>query len=126
MFPNKFEYIFGFLCVWYANSPGLNTVIAEIVKTLYYRYSVSLIYGFRWGYQGLCNPKRYEPFVLTPQFVKGISEKGGTILGTARGGLDVDVAIQVCQDLGINQLYVIGGDGTHRGAIKIAQRIQEL
>jgi len=33
-----------------------------------------------------------------------------------RGGHDVDVILRFCANRGINQIYVIGGDGTHRGA----------
>ena len=32
------------------------------------------------------------------------------------GGHDVDIILRFCQNRGVNQLYIIGGDGTHRGA----------
>ena len=40
---------------------------------------------------------------------------GGTIFGSSRGGFDADKIIKALTDKGISQLYVIGGDGTHRG-----------
>lgn len=38
-----------------------------------------------------------------------------------RGGHDVDVILRFCATRGVNQLYIIGGDGTHRGAHAIYQ-----
>ena len=50
----------------------------------------------------------------------GIHHYGGTVLGSDRGGHDVDIIMRFLINRGINQLYVIGGDGTHRGANAIA------
>ena len=38
----------------------------------------------------------------------------GTILASSRGGFDLDIIINFLKKNKINQLYVIGGDGTHR------------
>ena len=38
------------------------------------------------------------------------------MLSSSRGGFDVEKIISFLVDNRINQLYVIGGDGTHRGA----------
>jgi 6-phosphofructokinase 1 len=68
--------------------------------------------------------------VLTPDVVANIHNIGGTILGSDRGGLvenspkDVDIILRFCLNRGINQLYIIGGDGTHRGADAIAKEAQ--
>lgn len=43
------------------------------------------------------------------------------MLGSARGGFDLDIIINFLLDYGINQLYIIGGDGTHRGANALAE-----
>lgn len=40
---------------------------------------------------------------------------GGTFLGSSRGGFDAPKMIQGLLDRGINQVYIIGGDGTQRG-----------
>lgn len=47
--------------------------------------------------------------------------QGGTILASARGGFDKDVIINFLLKRGINQVYIIGGDGTHRGANALAE-----
>ena len=58
---------------------------------------------------------------LTVESVADIHHSGGTILASSRGGFECDRIIGFLQDNRINQLYVIGGDGTHRGANKIAE-----
>lgn len=58
--------------------------------------------------------------VLSQQ-VRDIHTEGGSMLGVARGGFDEDKILEYIQKHGINQLYVVGGDGTHRGAYKISQ-----
>ena len=37
------------------------------------------------------------------------------MLGSSRGGFAGDKMIAALIEKGINQLYIIGGDGTHRG-----------
>ena len=103
--------------------PGINAVIREIYLTLTHLYGVETVYGIRSGYNGFSGWEALgedgAPVVLTESFVNLIQHKGGTVLGSSRGGLDVDRVIAVCQKLGISQLYIVGGDGTHRGAHKI-------
>ena len=48
------------------------------------------------------------------------------MLGTSRGGFDKDKIMQACIDKGINQLYIIGGDGTHRAADVLYQEASVL
>ena len=96
--------------------PGLNDVIAELFHTLYYGYGVDRIFGIRSGFRGF-HDERYKPWKpLTPESVRGIYDLGGTVLGSSRGGFDTDKIIRNCQAEGVNQVYIIGGDGTHRAA----------
>ncbi|MFW6366893.1 MAG: ATP-dependent 6-phosphofructokinase, partial [Spirochaetota bacterium] len=62
------------------------------------------------------------PFIqLDPSAVDDIHYDGGTILGSSRGGTDDMTAIvDALERMNINILYAIGGDGTQRGAHKIA------
>lgn len=101
--------------------PGLNDVIEELVKVLYYNYGCDVIYGIRNGYRGFWDPT-YRPFMkLSPVTVDNINQRGGTILGASRGGFDIEKILNAVSEFGINHLYIIGGDGTHRGANKIAE-----
>ena len=62
---------------------------------------------------------------LTPQEVTHIHKSGGTILGSSRGGFDADKILDSFVEQGINQVYLIGGDGTHRGINALIQRARE-
>ena len=74
----------------------------------------------RGGYNGFFEKEGYEPLNLTLETVTDCHHSGGTILASSRGGFDLEKIISFLTQYKINQLYVIGGDGTHRGANKIA------
>lgn len=62
---------------------------------------------------------------LTPEIVDTIHHQGGTFLRSARGGFNADNILLWCQKNSINQIYVVGGDGTHRGANVLFNEIQK-
>ncbi|KAL7121994.1 hypothetical protein ACP275_01G018100 [Erythranthe tilingii] len=102
--------------------PGLNTVIREIVHSLDYMYGVNEVLGIDGGYRGFYS-KNTIP--LTPKTVDDIHKRGGTIIGTSRGGHDTMKIVDSIQDRGINQVYIIGGDGTQKGAAVIYEEIRK-
>jgi len=104
--------------------PGLNNVVREVVNSLRNIYGVKTVWGVTGGWNGFHND-RYEPVPLTPAVVRHIHHGGGSFLRTSRGGFDVDKTIAFLQNRNINQLYVIGGDGTHRAAHKVHEACQE-
>ena len=63
----------------------------------------------------------HEPIPLTKELVHRIQQTGGSILGSSRGPQDVGEMVSYLKDLGIGILFAIGGDGTLRGAKKIAE-----
>mmetsp|Transcript_15521 Transcript_15521/g.15092 ORF Transcript_15521/g.15092 Transcript_15521/m.15092 type:complete len:239 (+) Transcript_15521:335-1051(+) len=95
--------------------PGLNTVIREIVMALHFNYEVPEIWGIKWGYKGIYTDPSKNWVKLTPQNCKSIHKLGGTILGSSRGGFDSDKILEALTRHGINQVYIVGGDGTHKG-----------
>ncbi|KAF9681072.1 hypothetical protein SADUNF_Sadunf06G0187500 [Salix dunnii] len=101
--------------------PGLNTVIREIVCSLYHMYGVNKVLGIDGGYRGFYSKNTIK---LTPKFVDDIHKRGGTILGTSKGGHDKSKIVDSIQDRGINQVYIIGGDGTQKGAAVIYEEIR--
>jgi 6-phosphofructokinase 1 len=101
--------------------PGLNDVIRALVLSLHHHYGVQAIYGFRYGYEGLNPAYGHEPLMLTPQAVEHIGDLGGTILGTSRGPQEPAVMVNYLEQLGVNILFTIGGDGTLRGAQAVSQ-----
>ncbi len=103
--------------------PGINNVIRALTMELHYHYGVRRIYGFRYGFAGMNPNMGYEPMDLTPQTVKNIHHEGGTILGSSRGGQSVEMMVDTLDRMDIRVLFVIGGDGTLRGAHSIYEEI---
>ena len=105
--------------------PGLNDVIRSLFLELHHAYGVKEVLGFRGGYQGLDPARGAEPIVLTREFVKGIHQQGGTVLGTSRGPVDMSVAVGNLIRRGVNILFTIGGDGTQRGGNALFQEAKQ-
>jgi 6-phosphofructokinase 1 len=104
--------------------PGLNDVIRAIVMSLFHHYGVRTVFGFRYGYEGLSHKYGDAPLELTPEEVADIHEKGGTILGSSRGGQDVSDMVDTLERMNVGILFTIGGDGTLRGAHAIAEEAE--
>jgi 6-phosphofructokinase 1 len=99
--------------------PGLNDIIKGLVMQLWNRYGVQRIYGFRYGYQGLVQKFGHTPLMLKPDSVKQIHLLGGSILGNSRGEQDIGEMVDTLEDMKVDILFVVGGDGTLRGAERI-------
>ncbi len=95
--------------------PGLNTVIRSLFLELYHCYGVKEVLGFRDGYRGLDPARGAEPLALTCEIVEDIHREGGTVLGTSRGPVDIEAAVDNLLRRKIDMLFTIGGDGTQRG-----------
>jgi 6-phosphofructokinase 1 len=96
--------------------PGLNDVIRGLVRSLTNHYGVRRVTGFRNGYQGFIASYGHGIVDLTPEYVDNISGEGGTVLGTSRGHQDPEEIVDC-----LERLFVIGGDGSMRGAMQIAK-----
>lgn len=103
--------------------PGLNNVIRSIVMCLYNVYGCKRVIGFRYGLQGFIPKYGHEVITLSPEVVATIHERGGTMLGTSRGDQSIEEIVDALERTNINQLYIIGGDGTLRAAQKIWDEI---
>jgi 6-phosphofructokinase 1 len=105
--------------------PGLNDVIRSIVLELYHIYGVRNVIGIPYGYQGFIPHYGHPVIDLTPEKVSYIHELGGTILASSRGQYPIEEIVDAIQQLNINILFTIGGEGTLRGAGVIAQEIKK-
>ncbi|CAO2822938.1 unnamed protein product [Amaranthus hypochondriacus] len=85
-------------------------------------YGVKNILGIQGGYQGFY---ARNTITLTPKSVDSIHKRGGTILGSSRGGYVLSKIVDSIQDRRINQVYIIGGDGTQKGASVIYQEVRK-
>lgn len=105
--------------------PGLNAVIRAVVRTARLEYGWRVI-GVTNGFNGLIWPEQSHE--LTPESIRGILPRGGTILGTTNRGNPFAYpveengrqtvhdyskrCIESIEKFGIEGLIVIGGDGT--------------
>jgi 6-phosphofructokinase 1 len=103
--------------------PGLNNVVRGLVLELSYGYGVRNILGFRFGYEGLIARHGHVPVPLTPEVVAHIHHDGGTMLGSSRGEQDIGEVVDNLEANGIGILFVVGGDGTLRGALEVTAEI---
>jgi len=105
--------------------PGLNDVIRAITRCLWYRYGVRRISGIRYGYQGLLPENNLPVMELNPTVVDDIHKIGGSVLGSSRGGGDrISDIVDTIERMNVNMFFAIGGDGTQKGAIAIAEEIE--
>ncbi|KAG8052788.1 hypothetical protein GUJ93_ZPchr0001g29265 [Zizania palustris] len=84
-------------------------------------YGVTSVVGIEGGYKGFYSRNTIP---LTPKSVNDIHKRGGTVLGTSRGGHDTGKIVDSLKDRGINQVYIIGGDGTQKGASVIYEEVR--
>ncbi len=106
--------------------PGINDVIRAVVRCLWNRYGVRRISGVRFGFKGLLPEYGFEILPLSPDIVDDCHKSGGSILGTSRGGGDRVIEIaDAIENLNLNMIFIVGGDGTQRGSLEIAQEIEK-
>ena len=104
--------------------PGINDVIRAVVRCLWNRYGVRRITGIRYGYKGFLPEYTFPPIPLDPSMVDDIHKLGGTFLGSARGGgKETSKIVDAMEQLNLNMLFTIGGDGTQHGALAIAEEV---
>ena len=102
------------------DAPGMNAAIRAVVRVATAR-GIKVM-GINKGYNGLLSGDVVE---LTPRSVSDIVQRGGTILQTARCLEFIKPEYQargaeMCKVFGIEGLVVIGGDGSFKGAEKLA------
>ncbi|CAJ1347859.1 unnamed protein product, partial [Effrenium voratum] len=103
--------------------PGLNCVIREVVNTLW-AYGVRRVYGIKGGYKGVMEPETW--LELTPEIVKDIHTEGGTMLISDRGNPPHIEMAKMLQSKNVRQYFVLGGDGTHKGAMETFNGMMEI
>ena len=117
------------------DAPGLNAVIRAAVKTAINEYKCE-VFGIRDGYDGFLEEDGIIPLGMND--VRGILPRGGTILGTANRGnpyarklirdgkeVTIDVSDEIVkgiEELKMDALLVLGGDGTLHIAHELAQK----
>ncbi len=103
--------------------PGLNDVIRAIALSLHFLYGVKRVLGIPYGYLGLAPDFGQAWRELTPPVVADIHHQGGTMLGSSRGPQDIPGMVDTLVRNNVAVLFVVGGDGTLRGARQISEEI---
>jgi 6-phosphofructokinase 1 len=104
-------------------SPGLNNVIRDLVMCARHLYGVKRILGFRYGFRGIASDD--PPMELSTRFVTDIQEQGGSVLGASRGNQDPVRMVDQLVKHGVSILFVIGGDGSMRGAVTFIRELEK-
>ena len=103
------------------DAPGMNAAIRAVVRTAINKGLK--VKGIQKGYNGLINEEIID---MDKRSVADIIQRGGTILYTARcmefmTPEGQKKGAEVCKKHGIDGIVVIGGDGSFRGAQKLAE-----
>lgn len=98
---------------------GMNAAIRSATRTAL-GHGVQVI-GFRKGYAGMLKPDYLD---MGTQDVAGILHRGGTFLQSARSdefrtSLGREKAVRHMEEIGVEGLVVIGGDGSLNGALAL-------
>ncbi len=104
------------------DAPGMNAAVRAVTRAAI-RKGMQ-VYGIRRGYNGLINGDVIE---MNERSVSDIIQRGGTMLYTARcpefrTEEGVDKARAKCEELGLEGIVVIGGDGSFRGAADLSAK----
>lgn len=104
------------------DAPGMNAAIRGVVRAATY-YGIR-VYGIRRGYHGLWRGDFVE---LGSRDVSDIMQRGGTFLMTARSKTfatpeGVRQGVAMARVFKLDAVVPIGGDGTFRGALDLADQ----
>lgn len=102
------------------DAPGMNAAIRAVVRRAI--AGGKKVKGIIRGYEGLLHEEIID---IDAHFVSDTIQKGGTILQTARceefkTKEGQEAGAEICRKHGIDGLVVIGGDGSFKGAQKLA------
>ncbi len=104
------------------DAPGMNAAIRAVARAAMSKGME--VYGIRRGYVGLISG---DIFKMDARSVSDIIHRGGTMLFTARcpefrTEEGINKAKATCEELGLEGIVVIGGDGSFRGAADLSAR----
>ena len=101
-------------------------MIRQLVITLE-EYGVEDIRGIRYGFRGFFETEGElrAPVKLTSRLVETIHLEGGSVLGSSRGGSETSDIVDAVSEMGLDFLFVIGGNGSHAGAARHRRHVQK-
>ena len=109
------------------DAPGLNAVIRAFVKRAVGQLHWQVI-GIEDSFDGILE-RPFRIREMSPKSCAGLLARGGTVLGTTNKGDPFDYGprgedrskdiAEVCEQLGLEGLVVIGGDGTQKIGLRL-------
>jgi 6-phosphofructokinase 1 len=103
--------------------PGINNVISALTLELTLQYKIPQVIGYRYGFKGIAD-RSLAPVILNIETVDGINERGGSMLSSSRGPQNIASMIDRLIEDGVGILFVIGGDGSMKGAESLYEEAQ--
>ncbi len=111
--------------------PGINATIRGVGKTAITHFGMEVV-GIKSGFLGLLSQNENDIISLDNEALSGILNLGGTILGTSRekpfkkilnseGEEKPQVILDAYNNLGLDCLVCIGGNGTQKTAFQLSQ-----
>jgi 6-phosphofructokinase 1 len=91
----------------------------------HHAYHVPGVIGIPYGLEGFIPKYHHDLIELTPQHVSSIHLFGGTMLGSSRGPQSPEDIVDTLERCNVNVLFIIGGDGTMKAALKISEEVQK-
>eukprot|EP00371_Babesia_bovis_P001488 XP_001610135.1 6-phosphofructokinase [Babesia bovis T2Bo] len=106
-------------------APGGHNVIAGVFDYLYLRNTQSQLIGFHGGLDGLFG-RHHE--VVTPEVMDNFRNMGGFNMflsgrGRINGPEDLDRVVEAVNDLDLDGLIIVGGDGSNSNAALLANHM---
>lgn len=106
-------------------APGTNSVLHWIVKRHQHSYGITTghMYGVIGGFRGLERKGEVNVVPLRAEETERIIAETGCDIGMSRYRADIATMVNTLQELQLDILYVVGGDGTLEAAHRIAGEI---
>jgi len=103
--------------------PGINNAVRALVLQLHHVYGVPDVSGIRDGFGGLVPSPLHAPVPLGTEAVRVMHRLGGSVLGSSRHRVVPEEAVDVLVRDEIDMLFLIGGEGTLRGASAVQAEV---
>ncbi|GMH33011.1 hypothetical protein BSKO_00845 [Bryopsis sp. KO-2023] len=105
--------------------PGINVVVHNIVKMLHtYGVPEDQVLGIQYGFKGLLD-RSLSPVLLTSDFIQGIQNEGGSILGTSRQSGNVEAIVKRLKLWELDMLFVVGGRDGNKMVAEIERECKQ-
>ena len=101
--------------------PGMNTIVYEMTRHMNRRRRPFI--GFNYGYKGAYELNYTDLYSYHHAIIRNTA---GCVLGTSRVPFDAEVISKQLKELYIDELVVVGGNGTLTGAYELSKVVDDV